>query len=410
MNQTNYNVALVRSSLLGVALPFVVLLLAAIHIPTNAQEQQIEAFLKEVEANNPSLKAAHYLMQKEMAEESTRNKLEDPKVSYAHLRNNTDAKEKESELVISQEFNFPGLYMKRAKEIKLKQTASELKWQAERQTILLSAKELCLDVIALKKKATLREKRLELSDELLAKYRVMVEKGETGILALRRLEVERLNAMSEAQMIDLDLKAALRNLATLNGGKPIDNLPDAFPQLPPLKELQDLWMEVDEGAAQIKALRMEADAARSSIASAKMQGWPKIEVGYRRNTESRSAFNGFLVGISIPLFSNRNEVKKAKAEANWAELNRDNLIKARENDFLIKYNEALSLNNTLEAYRRLQSIEEALRIRKMALDGGQISLVDYLNEVAALQEAEQNRVEIALRYHKAVANLMAHRL
>lgn len=51
---------------------------------------------------------------------------------------------------------------------------------------------------------------------------------------------------------------------------------------------------------------------------------PKLELGYRRNTETGVPFNGVVVGFSFPLFENRNKVKIAKAQALNIDLQKDN--------------------------------------------------------------------------------------
>ena len=52
----------------------------------------------------------------------------------------------------------------------------------------------------------------------------------------------------------------------------------------------------------LQALASESAAARQQIGVNK-QGWlPKLELGYRRNTESGTPFNGLVVGFSFPIF------------------------------------------------------------------------------------------------------------
>lgn len=63
------------------------------------------------------------------------------------------------------------------------------------------------------------------------------------------------------------------------------------------------------------ALGNESLVARKQIAVNKSQWLPKLELGYRRNTETGTPFNGVVVGFSFPLFENRNKVKIAKAQA-----------------------------------------------------------------------------------------------
>ncbi|MCQ4917066.1 TolC family protein, partial [Bacteroides nordii] len=57
------------------------------------------------------------------------------------------------------------------------------------------------------------------------------------------------------------------------------------------------------------------------------QGWlPILELGYRRNTESGTPFNGVVVGFSFPIFENISKVKIAKAQAMNTDLLKDSAM------------------------------------------------------------------------------------
>ncbi len=403
MNNTNHN------KVYSLKLLIALLLTIAIALSARAQEQSIAQLLQEIELNNPELQTAKYLAEREIAEQSTTNRLNDPRISYAHLWNKDDSKEQVSEMVLSQEFDFPGLYLTRAKVIKQKKSASNLRLQAERQRILLEAKELCLDLIALRKQHEIRKQKLSITEELLSKYEQNVEIGQSSILDLRSIQVAHLNANSELQILALDIESTLRKLVLLNGGRQLSNTPSDFPEVQSLGSYEGLWQTAEQELATLKASNEETRAAQSAVASAKMQGWPKIELGYRRNTEPRVAFNGFVVGLSIPL-SNSNGVKLARAEAKYAEQSKSKLQMDMSVQYMQQYKEAQRLKATLEAYDQFQSQDKALELLNKALQAGQINMINYLNELNQLQELEQNRIDLSSRYHKSVARLFLHKL
>lgn len=404
MNNTNHNKAYSLKLLIAL------LLTIAAALSAKAQEQSIAQVLQEIELNNPELQKAKYLAEREIAEQSTTNRLSDPRISYAHLWNKDDGKEQVSEMVLSQEFDFPGLYLARAKEIKQKKSASNLRLQAERQRILLEAKELCLDLIALRKQHEIRKQKLSITQELLSKYEQNVEKGQSSILDLRSIQVANLNANSELQILALDIESTLRKLVLFNGAKQFSNMPTDFPKMQSLDSYEGLWQTAERELATLKASDEETRAAQSAVASAKMQGWPKIELGYRRNTEPRVAFNGFVVGLSIPLFSNSNGVKLARAEAKYAEQSKSKLQMDMSVQYMQDYKEAQRLKATLESYDQFQSQDKALELLNKALQAGQINMINYLNGLNQLQELEQNRIDLSSRYHKSVARLFLHKL
>ena len=70
--------------------------------------------------------------------------------------------------------------------------------------------------------------------------------------------------------------------------------------------------EVMASDLDLQAAVATARAAEKQV-SVDRQGWlPKLEAGFRRNTDDAVSMNGFVVGGSLPLFQNRKKVKIAK--------------------------------------------------------------------------------------------------
>ena len=61
-------------------------------------------------------------------------------------------------------------------------------------------------------------------------------------------------------------------------------------------------------------------------------------------------FNGFLVGISIPLFSNRNNVKQAKAQALYTDLQLESTTTTVESELHQLYNQSVALKTSMDEY------------------------------------------------------------
>lgn len=125
------------------------------------------------------------------------------------------------------------------------------------------------------------------------------------------------------------LNNKLKELLVLNGNQPLtpgrprpDTTPDAqtlglteYPAVPLPADFHPLADELLASDPTLQSLQGESSAARKQISASK-QGWlPKLELGYRRNTESGHPLNGVVVGFSFPLFENRNKVKIAKTQA-----------------------------------------------------------------------------------------------
>jgi len=158
------------------------------------------------------------------------------------------------------------------------------------------------------------------------------------------------------------------------------------------------------------SLSSESAAARKQISASK-QGWlPKLELGYRRNTESGTPFNGVVVGFSFPLFENRNKVKIAKAQSLNLDYQKENATFQAEATLAKLYSEAQSLQTSIQEYKEAFSSQQDLALLKQALTGGQISVIEYFVEVSMIYQSKQNLLQLENQYQKVMAQIYKSKL
>lgn len=85
-----------------------------------AQDTGIDSVLRQIEANNKELQANAQLISSQKLENKAENNLPDPTLSYAHLWDSKNSDETVGEMVVSQSFDFPTLYVTRGKMNRLK--------------------------------------------------------------------------------------------------------------------------------------------------------------------------------------------------------------------------------------------------------------------------------------------------
>lgn len=308
----------------------------------------IEQVLKNIESNNKELQANAQLTASQKLEAKTDNNLADPTLSYAHLWGAKDKNETIGELVVSQSFDFPSLYATRNKLNRLKAGAYDGQAGVFRQDKLLQAKELCLDIIMLRQQKRILEDRLHNAEELAKMYARRLQTGDANALETNKINLELLNVKTETALNETALRNKLQELNTLNGNIPIVFEENQYPAVAFPSDYQMLKSEVMAADRTLLALGSESLAARKQITVNKSQWLPKLELGYRRNTESGMPFNGVVVGFSFPLFENRNKVKIAKAQALNVDLQKDNATLQVESELAQLYREAKTLHTSME--------------------------------------------------------------
>ena len=375
-----------------------------------AQETGIDSVLRQIEANNKELQANAQLISSQKLESRTENNLPDPTLSYAHLWDSKNSDETVGEMVVSQSFDFPTLYITRGKMNRLKTGALDAQAATMRQQILLQAKEVCLDIIMLRQQKHILEERLRNAEELAKMYAKRLQTGDANALETNKINLELLNVKTETSLNETALRNKLQELNTLNGNIPVVFEESTYPATPFPADYQILKSEVLSTDRTLMAFNNESLVARKQIAVNKSQWLPKLELGYRRNTETGTPFNGVVVGFSFPLFENRNKVKIAKAQALNIDLQKDNATLQVESELAQLYREAKTLHTSMEEYRKTFQAQQDLALLKQALTGGQISMIEYFVEVSVIYQSHQNYLQLENQYQKAMARIYKSKL
>ncbi len=376
-----------------------------------SSQNSIDDVLRSVEANNKDLRANAQLIQSQKLESRLDNNLPDPTVTYSHLYGNKEGMGFTGEFIASQSFDFPSLYAQKHKLTKAKSAGLDQQASAFRQQILLQAKEICLDLVLLNQQKRLLEIRLQNAEQLSDLYASRLERGDANVLETNKIDLELLNVRTEARMNETARAAKLQELATLNGGIAIDFTDTAYvltPEPPVFEELKDEVMEADP---QLRSLRENQTIAARQLKVNKAKGLPGFELGYRMNPSSGGdRYNGFLVGIRIPLFSNRNNVKLAKAQRLYADMQLESTSFTVESGLRQLYTQSVSLKKSIDEYQDVLRSQNNIALLNKAIQAGQISMIEYFVDVTTYYQSVQNYLQLQNQYQKIMAQLYKHRL
>lgn len=388
----------------------VITLLASAALSVNGQNS-IDAVLRSIEANNKELQANNQLTVSKKLEAKLDNNLPDPSVSYVHQYGNREGMGIQGELVASQSFDFPSVYVQKNKLAKSKAASFDRQGAEFRQQILLQAKEICLDLVLLNQQRALLDQRRQNAEQLAELYAMRLETGDANILETNKIDLELLNAKTEARMNESARIAKLQELATLNGGIAIDFTDTTYMSDGDILSFEELRAEAVTSNPQLLTLKSEQVAARRQLSVNKSKSLPSFELGYRMNTATGGErFNGFLVGVSIPLFSNRNNVKQAKAQALYTDLQLESTITTVESELHQLYNQSVALKTSMDEYNTVLKSQNSLALLNKAIQTGQISMIEYFVDVTTFYQSMQNYMQLQNEYQKVMAQLYKYKL
>ena len=368
----------------------------------------IEEVLLSVQDNNPELIALDKDVEAQMLQMKGENIPEDPSVEYSSFYSSGVSGQSGSELVVSQGFDFPTLYAARHKRNELAQAALDKGLESERRRILLDARNLCYDIIMYRQTGSLLAMQSEIAGRLLSLYGQRLETGDASVLEVNKIKVELMGVATAVAANDAALDAACRALDAMNGGNVIEFEADFYPLVEEIRDREAFIEEYLGSDASVAAAEDAADAAAKEV-SVNRQGWiPKFEIGYRRNTAIREAEHGFLVGGSIPLFSNHRKVAMAKARSASAHSTLNSVRLQAESEVRALLNEMEQTENAIRAYDE-PLMRETLELLGKAVEGGEISLIDYFVEASTIYDNLSACISLKNSYYKLLARLCKNR-
>lgn len=377
---------------------------AALAFGMNAGAQSINDILKSVEQNNKELQAMNERGKAQALDIDAQNNLSDPSIEYSPFFAKGVSGVASSELVVKQGFDFPTLYAARSKSGKLQKDVVNLDYLASRCNILLSAKQLCLDLILLNQEHELLEKRRKNAEELLAMYEKRMKNGDATILELNKVKMDRMNVQTEVTQNEAAHQTALQSLLALNGNMPLEFDQKDYPASQAVVDYEALYDKAVASELTLRSARADVLASEQNVKVNKQNWLPKFEVGYRRNTDGPDASNGFMVGASFPLFSGRNKLKSAKAKLQESTLQLDNVKVQTENNVRSKVNEMKQLRKAADTYDTAL-LNSTLDLLRKAVEGGELSIIEYYVEADAIYKNLQTQMQLENKYQKAYAEL-----
>lgn len=378
---------------------------------TTRAQNSIDQVLKSIETNNKSLQANTKMTDAQKLEAQTGKFLANPSVEWEQMWGNRNNPGSEYTLTVKQSLDFPTTYSNKNKLANLKANTIGFQSAAYRQQLLLNAKQTCIEIIYLRKQKSLLDERLANAETMFALYKKRFESGDANQLELNKIQLELLNAQNQSRLNKAALTAAEEQLRNLNGGKPITFDATDYPageELINFDQLQAAFMDADPN---LKSLTGNQEIANWEVKLSRSLTLPKFDVGYKRNAASdHVASNGFMVGVSIPLFENKNTVKKAKAQAEFATASlEDNRLNLKTNLQQL-YQQAEALQISRADYAKVLEQQRNIELLNKALNAGQLSVIDYFTELSTIYDSHQSYLDVEKEYHSILAQLYQYKL
>lgn len=362
-------------------------------------QNSIDNILKSVAENNIELKALQSDNQATVFEMKSENVLAGPSIEYSPFFTKGYSGVASSELIVSEEFDFPTKYSQRKKQAALERDVLDSEYKVREREILLKARQLCYDIIEQNQRIDLLTQRHKQSDSIAILLQKRMDAGDANALELNKAKMERMQSAQELVEAQNLRKEYLQQLQSLNANKAV-TLDDK--ELPEISSTLPSTFSTSLPSVQSAESSLSASVHNESISR---QSWaPSITMGYRRNTEEKTSLNGFLVGMSFPLFNTQNKVKAAKQRRQSAELRLDQARQEAEVEQHSRYQRLTELRSVMD-HSDIQLLKETLPLLDKALYHGQINALQYYAEYNDLYDKILKHISLHCQYLKLYAEL-----
>ena len=360
--------------------------------------------LKQVASNNLTLQALVHDNQADVLDIKASNSIGGPSVEYSPFFTKGYSGVAESELVVSQEIDFPTKYAARNKQAKMQNIVGEQLLIKQRRDILLQAQLLCIDLIRLNQTLSMLHERLANSETLLQMYQKRMDAGDANALELNKVKLDCMEVRTLVNEAQGERTSLLQQLRQLNGGKPIDVIDTVLPEYPQITNFESYRALALASDADVAVAQTALRAADMNLKLQKNEWLPNISFGYRRNTEQGEGINGFLVGVSFSLYSNSNNVKAARQRRESAELQVMQAQNEAEASMRTNYEQLQGLQQVID-HSDVKLLQESLTLFAKALQHGEITALVYYVEINSIYEKLQRHIDLHCQSVKLLAEL-----
>lgn len=329
-------------------------------------------------------------------------RLNDPEVEFEHLWGPDD--NKKWNIGVSQSFDWPGAYGKRIRTAESRRQAWTYRYAAEELSLRTSAKEAFAMGVYARRRLDLLQRVYENMDSLRNYITTGYRDGQLTILDVKKIQLELYGLRARIADVSQESMQAGAELAALNDGNALDADFGAYPAEPMydlsryLEYASSANPDVTAAEATVKSARLEADA----VAASRMPGFT---VGYRHAFEEEQHFNGFAIGVSLPVYSRSRAVKAAKLRATASGFDAAEASASARSAVTAAYSVAEKRRNALSELNDVTLDESYPRLLLMAYKGGQINVITYIQELNYYLSARETRLDAEYQLRLALITL-----
>lgn len=376
-------------------------------LPIAAGADTFDEILSEVMYNNLTVRSENARAEAQVESLYGENTLNAPEVEFSRVWNTESGGENKWSLSISQSFDWPGVYAARREAARSANSAMHFLRESTLLELRQETRSLLIDIIH---NAQLIEMQTELAqrmDSMEACYKKAAEAGAETRLDYNKTVLERIAAHRELHSLEAERETLLSSLRILNGGKDVAEmalrLGSAYPIMPALGIIPA--ETIRERDPQIAAAQASLNAAESMVKVEKRSRIPGFSVGYEHEVEGFETFNGFSIGLTLPVWGRKHQIKASRLEAEAALIDAEMTLARRMAEMDADRRQLDALRATLDEYEPVINDKANMELLQKALKAGQINFLTFIQEANYFIAARRDYIDTLYEYNLTLSRL-----
>jgi cobalt-zinc-cadmium efflux system outer membrane protein len=378
-------------------------LIISLLISTSHAQNTVDSVLLAIEKNNSSLSA----MQKNTDAEKIRNKMglmpDNPEIEFNYLWGSPEVIGDRIDLTVKQSFDFPTTYIYQKQVSDLKNVQADLEYKKHYYEIVLKSRLLCSEITYLNALHAEYQKRYNNDLKIANSYKKRMEVGDATILEYNKAQISMLNTKKQLEQNRIELNIAQQKLMTLNGGEAIIFSDSIFYTEIINPNFENWYAQAASSNPMLLWLKQEVAISAKEKQLQTARSLPKLSAGYMQEKVVGEQFQGITIGVSVPLWKNKNSVK-------YARLKSESILSMQTDARLQFYNEmkslhtkAIALQSSIVDFKQHIADNDIFILLEKAMEKGEISVSEYFYEIRVFYD---NKMEL-LNMEKELQDTLA---
>lgn len=380
-------------------------------VAAGAQAQRrYESVLRLVEEHNPMLQAARQHSEAHQLEAHVGTLLPNPEVELSLFRGNPADQGARWDLRVTQSFEMPSVYIRRARLRNLSEQAAQLDYDTFRNSLLKETQLLCAELVYARGVASTLDRQNTWAYELVQLYEKRMEQGDCSMLEYNRVRMQWAEIQDKGNRAVLYAENLYNDLQNMIGMSQTNIYLSEYDTVILPTDFGSWYDTVEMSNPQLRTLQNAVETSQQELQLSRAHWLPEMSVGYVSETVTGAAFRGVAVGMTLPLWSQQRAVKQANAEYTAAHQELEAQRTVTGNTMRSKREKLITLQRNLEGMREAYKKYDSRELLEKALKAGEITLEQYLLQTDYYLQQELTIWEIAYELERGYIDLYAFTL